>query len=57
MEDSEDMRDHKERLFDAMDILINIAVSVNVELFPNIIWDSLSPSYSNFWCLMDTRDD
>jgi len=54
---SEDVRDHMNRFFDSVDKLAVMDVDVNRELLSILLLYSLPPSFENFRCAIEFRDE
>lgn len=57
MEDGEDVREHVQKFFDAIDKLAEMDVDINADLQAIMLLYSLPPSFENFRCAIESRDD
>lgn len=57
MGDSEDVREHLQKFFDTIDRLNEMEVEINPDLLTVMLLYSLPPSYENFRCAIESRDE
>lgn len=57
MVDGDDIREHLDRFFDAVDKLDNMDVEINCDLLAILLLHSLPEKYENFRCAIESRDE
>lgn len=57
MEDGDDVREHVQKFFDIVDKLAEINVEINSELLAIMLLYRLPPSFDNFRCAIESRDE
>ena len=57
LSEGEDIRDHMSRFFDARDKLAIMEIDINEDLMSILLLYSLPPSYENFRCAIESRDE
>lgn len=57
MDDSDDVRDHLQRFFDTIDKLSEMEIDINPDLLTIMLFYSLPPSFENFRCAIESRDE
>ena len=57
MDDSEDVRDHLRLFFDTLDKLSEMEIDINPDLLTVMLLYSLPPSFENFRCAIESRDE
>lgn len=57
MEDGDDVREHVQKFFDTVDKLAEINVEINSELLAIMLLYRLPPSFDNFRCAIESRDE
>lgn len=57
LQEGEDVREHINRFFDAVDKLSVMDVDINQDLLSILLLYSLPPSYENFRCAIESRDE
>lgn len=57
MENGGEVREHIRKFFDAVDKLGEMEVDINPDLLSIMLLYSLLPSYENFHCAIESRDE
>lgn len=57
IDDSEDVRDHLRSFFDTLDKLSEMEIDINPDLLSVMLLYSLPPSFENFRCAIESRDE
>lgn len=57
MDDAGDVRDHLHKFFDIIDKLSEMEIEINEDLLTIMLLYSLPPSFENFRCAIESRDD
>ena len=57
MQDSDDVREHINKFFDAVDKLAMMEVEINADLLSIILLYALPSRYENFRCAIESRDN
>lgn len=57
LQEGGDVRENINRFFDAVDKLQEIDVGINLDLLAIMLLYSLPPSFVNFRCIIDSRDE
>lgn len=57
MEENDDIREHVRRFFDTVDKLSEMDIEINQDLLAIMLLYSLPPSFENFRCAIESRDE
>lgn len=57
MDDGGDVREHVSNIFDAVDKLSEMEVTINPDLLAIMLLYSLPPRFENFRCAIESRDE
>lgn len=57
MDDGKDVHDHLREFFDTIDKLSEMEIDINADLLTVMLLYSLPPSYENFRCAIESRDE
>lgn len=57
MQENDDVREHVRKFYDTINKLAEMNVDLNSEMFVIMLLYSLPPSFANFRCTIESRDE